>query len=325
MTRLDINFFLNEDNDIDPGNARRIRKRIKRTQHAILDEIAQHQSLESLGAEVAFNPSLGSSRWEREWIFTYLGQLYNTEYITDVVRRIKGGKEANVYVCEAHPSTRQDLLAAKLYRPRMLRNLRNDVRYRANRTVLDEYGKGADERMLRAVRKGTTFGKELAHTSWLQHEYRTLQLLYDAGVSVPEPITVSENTILMAYVGDLDLPAPNLTETTLTHREARDAFDAIIEDVERMLSVGRIHADLSAYNVLYWNHRAVLIDFPQAISPDENSEAWDIFRRDVARICEHFTRYGIRTHPRQLAKRIWMKHRIDPDIVPIDEWEEPAD
>jgi RIO kinase 1 len=129
----------------------------------------------------------------------------------------------------------------------------------------------------------------------------------------------------MAYIGDLDLPAPNLTETTLTYREARNVFDAIIADIERMLSVGRIHADLSAYNVLYWNHRAVLIDFPQAISPDENNEAWDIFRRDVARICEHFMRYGIRVHPRQLAKRIWMKHRIDPDIIPIDEWEEPAD
>jgi catechol 2,3-dioxygenase-like lactoylglutathione lyase family enzyme len=45
--------------------------------------------------------------------------------ILDVLRRVKGGKEANVYCCRTHPSTGVDLLAAKLYRPRMFRNLRS--------------------------------------------------------------------------------------------------------------------------------------------------------------------------------------------------------
>jgi RIO kinase 1 len=323
MPRLNILRDLDDDFEPISDHSYPSRKRKKRNDHALLGEIAQHTSLQTLGTEEAFNPSLGASRWEREWIFNFLGSLYDTGYILDVLRRIKGGKEANVYLCQAHPSMKMDLLAAKLYRPRMVRNLRNDIRYRANRMVLDEFGKVVhDGRMLHAVRKGTAYGKELSHTSWLQYEYKTLQLLYDAGLPVPEPVTSSENTILMEYIGDLDHPAPNLTETTLTRQQARQGFDTLINAIEVMLSLGKIHADLSAYNVLYWNGRPTIIDFPQAISPDENREAWDIFRRDVQRICDYFLRYGIHPNPYRLARSIWMKHRGDPETPAINETDE---
>lgn len=323
MPRLNIRHDLDDDFELISEQPVPSRKRKKRNDHSLLGEIAQHVGLENLSTEEAFNPSLGASRWEREWIFNFLGSLYDTGYILDVMRRIKGGKEANVYLCQAHPSLKMELLAAKLYRPRMVRNLRNDIRYRANRVVLDEYGKVVhDGRMLHAVRKGTTYGKELSHTSWLQHEYKILQILYDAGLPVPEPVTSSDNTILMEYIGDLDHPAPNLTEITLTRQQARQVFDTLLHAVEDMLSLGKIHADLSAYNVLYWNGRPTIIDFPQAISPDENREAWDIFRRDVQRICDYFLRYGIHPNPYRLAHSIWMKHRGDPEIPVINETDE---
>jgi RIO kinase 1 len=310
MPRVDLKLYLNDDFDPITGKKPSRFRPAKRSQHAVLDDIAQHSSLQSLGADAAFNPTLGASRHEREWIFTYLGQLYESEYITDVLRRVKGGKEANVYVCQAHPSTQREFLAAKLYRPRMMRNLRNDARYRTNRTFLDSFGKVVqDGGELHAVRKGTSYGKELAHTSWLMHEFRTLQLLYDAGLPVPEPIASSDNTILMEYIGDLNQPAPNLTETTLTHKEAVRVRDLLIDSIDRMLAAGRIHADLSAYNVLYWDSRAVIIDFPQAISPFENPEALDIFQRDVLRICQYFERYGFKTHADQLSAQIWRKYQ----------------
>nr|HMN62761.1 RIO1 family regulatory kinase/ATPase [Anaerolinea sp.] len=241
MPRVDINQYLNDDFDPAVGRLNRQKIRKFRSTHAVLDEIAQHTPLQSLGADQAFNPTLGSSRHEREWIFTYLGQLYNAEFITDVLRRVKGGKEANVYVCAAHPSTGKQLLAAKLYRPRMLRNLRNDSRYRANRVILDEFGKVIhDHGVLHAVRKGTSYGKEITHNSWLKHEYAVLQLLYDAGLPVPEPVVSIENTILMQYIGDINQPAPNLTETTLSHKEALRVRNLLIEAIEQAyIEMGR--------------------------------------------------------------------------------------
>src|SRR5436305_757337 len=56
-----------------------------------------------------FTPSLAfasshrnhMSKHELEWILTYLGGFYDDHLITDVLRRVKGGKEATVYCCLA--------------------------------------------------------------------------------------------------------------------------------------------------------------------------------------------------------------------------------
>lgn len=314
MPRIRIADFLDDD---EAGQVRVARfKQQRRNPHAVLDEIATISGLNQLGASEAFTPSLGSSRHEREWIFTYLSGYYENQLLIDVLRRVKGGKEANVYVCQAHPSVGLDLLAAKLYRPRLFRNLRNDARYRDRRTVLDENGKKVTNHgALRALAAGSSYGQELRQNSWLQHEYQTLVLLHQAGVPVPRPISSGENTILMEYFGDIDHPAPSLVETTLTAEQARRSFHILIDSVEQMLALSRVHGDLSAYNVLFWDNQPTIIDFPQAVDPAQNPDAWPIFARDVERLCQHFVRYGVRTQPRKLAREIWDRHSSD--LAPV--------
>ena len=100
-------------------------------------------------ARQGFNPSFGSksaekfnvSRHERAWIFEYLGGFYEDLQIIDVIKPVKGGKEATVYCCLAGPSLGVELVAAKLYRPRIFRNLRNDSLYSMGRDTMDEEGK----------------------------------------------------------------------------------------------------------------------------------------------------------------------------------------
>ena len=58
-----------------------------------------------------------------------------------------------------------------------------------------------------------------------------------------------------------------------------------------------------------------LIDFPQAVRPDENRSAYRIFERDVMRVCEYFQRQGVRSNPRQLAARCGQ--RYDQRFVPL--------
>ncbi|MEP7198495.1 MAG: RIO1 family regulatory kinase/ATPase, partial [Chloroflexota bacterium] len=189
-----------------------------------------------------------AKRFEEEWLIAYLKVFYDDQMITDVLRQVKGGKEATVYCCRAHPRTGYDLLAVKVYRPRRFRNLRNDAQYRAGRDVLDEQGKAVRAlRELRAMEKKTRFGKELQHGAWLAHEYQTLQRLHAAGVDVPRPIAQSDNAILMEYIGDEDEAAPSLQEVSLDRAEARALFERLMRNVGLMLSQDRIHADLSAY------------------------------------------------------------------------------
>ena len=154
-----------------------------------------------------------------------------------MLSRVKGGKEANVYCCAAHPATGLDLIAAKIYRPRLFRQLRNDSRYRQGRSYLDERGKVVrDERLLVAIQKKTSTGQELVHNSWLEHEFQTLKLLHEAGVDVPRPVSHGNNTILMEYLGDAGLAAPALQAVRLEPDEVQPLFERLMHNVELMLS-----------------------------------------------------------------------------------------
>ena len=255
-----------------------------------------------------FNPTFHSSRYEREWILNWLGEFYDDLLITDVLSKVKGGKEATVYCCAAHPSTGLELIAAKVYRPRIFRNLRNDARYRQGRKILDSSGQELlDERLLRAVGKKTEVGREVMHTSWIEHEYQTLQTLYAAGADVPRPVARGNNTILMEYLGEPSAPAPALNEVRLEADEARPMFKRLVRNVEIMLACNKVHGDLSAYNVLYWEGEVKLIDFPQAVDPRGNRDAYDIFQRDVLRLCQYFARHGVRSQPRVIAGEMWLR------------------
>ena len=230
-----------------------------------------------------------ASRHESWWLLDSLGPFYDEQWLDDVLRMVKGGKEASVYLCTANPTSGNDLIAAKVYRPRSLRNLRKDHLYREGRANLNEDGlEILDDRALRALQKGTTYGKKLQHTSWLEHEFQTMKRLVEAGCDTPRPFASGHNAILMDFIGDLEINAPTLNEIHLSQKEARTLFERVVHNLEIMLAQERIHGDLSAYNILYWDGEITLIDFPQAVSPSENRNAYAIFERDVTRVCEYF-------------------------------------
>ncbi len=142
-----------------------------------------------MSAWMASSDPPSAALYERKWFFRYLGLFYDEAQITDVLFKIGDVKEANVYCCTLPGLDGTELLAAKIYRPRMFRNLRNDVRYRQNRTILDEYGKEVDDhRKSWAIKKDTDIGKQALHVSWMQHEYFALRVLNTAEVKVPKPI-----------------------------------------------------------------------------------------------------------------------------------------
>ena len=257
-----------------------------------------------------FAPSLSVTSAERAWLEENLGPFRDGGLLTSVLRKVKGGKEANVYCCAARPATGLRLVAAKVYRPRLFRSLRNDTQYRQGRVLLGADGKPADikRREARALELHSRFGRELEHTSWLAYEFYTLEGLHAAGVAVPRPLKQSEHVILMEYVGEETVPAPALSHVSLERDEAQPLFTQLLRDVETMLALDVIHGDFSAYNVLYWEGEVKIIDFPQVVSPRENPDARFIFGRDVERLCQYFAKYGVRANPRKLAHDLWERH-----------------
>ncbi len=270
-----------------------------------------------------------AARFEAGWLLDSLGYFFEQRWISDVLSKIKVGKEASVYLCRSGEQVEAPLLAAKVYRPRMLRSLKNDHLYRQGREVLDEDGNPiVDLGMLKAQHKRSVYGEQIRHQSWIAYEYQTLGVLHAAGADVPRPYAMGGNAILMDYIGDESGAAPTLNTVTLERGEARRLHARLLENIEIMLARAVVHGDLSAYNVLYWEGAVTLIDFPQVVSPHQNKNAFNLFERDVTRLCEYFTAQGLDLQPRRLAAGLWQAHgyQLRPEIHPaLLDAENPAD
>jgi RIO kinase 1 len=300
---------------------KRKNKHIGNTKSALQASPIQ-QLAEQIDGFPARELTYNASRHEKQWIEDSLAEFFDQQWLDDILRLVKGGKEANVYQCLASPtvaSLKQPFLAAKVYRPRKFRNLKNDHLYREGRTNLDSDGNQiTDDGKLHAMAKRTEFGRQLLHTSWIEHEVKTMQVLFAAGADVPQVHASENNAILMTFVGDEQAAAPVLHGIRLERNEAKRLFDRVIHNIEIMLACQRVHGDLSAFNILYWEGQITIIDFPQAIDPRVNRNSYWIFERDVTKVCEYFSRQGVKSEARQLARGLWKDHhlRIVPDVHP---------
>jgi len=270
-----------------------------------------------------------AARFEAGWLMSTLEAFFEQKWISDVLSKVKVGKEANVYLCRAGEAVDAPLVAVKLYRPRMFRALKNDNLYRDGRATLNEDGNIVrDLGMLKAEHKRSLYGEEVRLQSWIAYEYQTLQVLHAAGADVPKPYEMGASAVLMGYIGDEQEAAPTLNTVPLARGEAQAIYERLMKNVNIMLKHGIVHGDLSAYNVLYWNGKGTLIDFPQVISPETNHNAWGIFRRDITRLCEYFKHRGVAVDPPRLAAELWRAHgyHIRPEVHPgLLDANDPAD
>ncbi|HLL80901.1 MAG TPA: RIO1 family regulatory kinase/ATPase [Ktedonobacteraceae bacterium] len=222
--------------------------------------------------------------------------------IREVLYTVKSGKEATVYCCEASPSTGLDLVAAKVYRSRNRRVFKNDAIYQEGRVILKGH-------VRRAVENKSRFGREAQFAMWVNYEYEALKALHKTGADIPRPLARSDNAILMEYLGDREQAAPALQFVDLPKDEVYPVFAKIMDNIQLWLASDYVHADLSAYNVLYWQGRVSIIDFPQAIDPRFNPNALALLTRDIENICHYMARYGLQRDGQRLAERLWQRFR----------------
>ncbi len=217
---------------------------------------------------------------------------------------IATGKEGEVGLVEriAHDGTRSHLLARKRYRPRTVTRkgelqelgferaptFRNDIVYRDGRN----YGRRSRDR--RAVETMTKYGKELVKQKWLGHEYEVMRAAWDAGASVPFPVGYDDDGgLLLEYIGSEVQAAPRLAQARLSRDALSGAWTQLCESVRLVVEAGYVHADLSAYNALWWNEQLWLIDFPQAVDLVQSPHGFDLLHRDALNVATWFASKGV--------------------------------
>lgn len=217
--------------------------------------------------------------------------------VSEVVRIIKSGKESQVYLTRRFCGDRIFYFATKVHKPRIQRSFKRDKVYRVG-----WYFK--DGRVQRAVSKTSRYGRNVIGARWVNREFDALKKLWKNGANVPTPILKHRNTILMTYIGHPEEPAPKLREISLDQDEAAEALKQVVENIKIFLKSGLVHADLSPFNILYWQDKVWIIDLPQAVDLHKNPYAMDLLHRDLQKICKYFEKQGVNCAPEELFRQV---------------------
>jgi RIO kinase 1 len=224
-----------------------------------------------------------------------LQPLIDDGVIDEVVRSLKSGKEATVYIVRSG----KHLRCAKVYRDMAQRSFQRRAQYQEGRKV-----RGSRE--TRAMSRGTRFGRKEQEQEWKNAEVDALYRLVAADVRVPRPFGYFNDVLMMELVTDAaGDPAPRLGEVQLTAQTAREYHGFLIRQIVRMLSVGLIHGDLSEFNVLLAAEGPVIIDLPQVVNASGNNAAFAMLERDVNNIRSSLGRFAPELLQTEFAREMW--------------------
>ncbi len=216
-----------------------------------------------------------------------LYHLSNRGYIDALGGVISTGKEANIYHafgCEQEGRKRE--IAIKVYRI-------STSNFRAMQSYLI-----GDPRF-----KNVRHEKRSIVFAWTKKEMRNLKKARAAGVRVPEPFVERNNVLLMEFIGEDEIAAPQLREVSLTPDQARKAFETTVEYVRRLYDANLVHADLSEFNILMDGQEVVFIDMGQSVTLD-HPNAMEFLMRDIHNVTRFFRKKGVRIEDGAVADAV---------------------
>jgi RIO kinase 1 len=193
-----------------------------------------------------------------------LYKLVHKKWFSVLGGSISTGKEANVFYAEREGVG----VAIKIYRIRT-----------ANFTTMSSYITG--DRRFSHVKKAK---KELIF-AWTRKEFSNLVRARDAGVAVPEPLVWDRNILIMSFMGEGEIPYPQLRNASMD--DPADTYTHILKIIDTLYNNAEIvHADLSEFNILYGN-QPYIIDMGQSVTRD-HPRALPFLMRDIRNINRFF-------------------------------------
>lgn len=217
-----------------------------------------------------------------------LYRLVHKKKIQEIGGPISTGKEANVFYGEGEEMP----IAIKIYRIQS-----------ANFRSMSDYIIG-DPRFSSVKRS-----KKDIIFAWTKKEYSNLARAHDAGLRVPLPIHFDRNILLMEFMGEDEIPWPQL-------RTARpDDYQAVYDEITAAMKTlfndaELVHADLSEFNILWDGEHPIIIDIGQAVTPT-HPKAIAFLVRDIKNINRYFANRCTVRDEEELFRDIVGEHRME--------------
>jgi RIO kinase 1 len=223
-----------------------------------------------------------------------LNELSKMGFLDELISGIKTGKEASVFLGK----NSDGFVAVKIYTDLRVRSFKRDASYREGRFI-------GDSRIEKAIEQGSQKGLNAHQILWVQEEFRQMKHLYQHGVNVPKAIAVNGIALVMEFIGDENgNPAPRISDLKMEKDEGEEAFRQSVRNLKLIVKSGRVHGDYSAFNILWHNEEAVVIDFPQVIEFRNNPNANAFLERDVHSLCKTFRKHGVRADDVKVLREV---------------------
>ncbi|XP_015906455.1 serine/threonine-protein kinase RIO1 [Parasteatoda tepidariorum] len=204
-----------------------------------------------------------------------LFKMLNKRIMSEIQGCISTGKEANVYYAPTESGLER---AVKIYKTSILTFKDRDKYVSGDYRFKHGYCRKNPRKMVR---------------TWAEKEMRNLSRIHSSGLPCPKPIILKSHVLVMEFVGKEGWPAPLLKESNVDEEEYGSLYIqcvSLIRDLYHKCKL--IHADLSEYNLLYMDGKAIIIDVSQSVEHD-HPHALEFLRKDCTNITEYFRRNGV--------------------------------
>ncbi|XP_071953400.1 serine/threonine-protein kinase RIO3-like [Antedon mediterranea] len=149
---------------------------------------------------------------------------------------------------------------------------------------------------------------------WAEKEMHNLNRMRNAGICCPDVIMLKKHILVLSFIGEDRVPAPKLKDAHLSTIDMIAAYEQCIKMMETMYNeCNLVHADLSEYNMLWFNGQVCFIDVSQSVEPT-HPLALEFLLRDCTNVSKFFSSNGLQgvLKPHDLFNKV-TKLNIDAD------------
>ncbi|XP_063386796.1 serine/threonine-protein kinase RIO3 [Cydia fagiglandana] len=211
-----------------------------------------------------------------------LFKLINNGMLEDINGIISTGKESIVLHANSDPSF-PDMILPKECAIKVFKTTLNEFKTR------DKYIK-ADYRFKDRFSKQNP--RKIVHM-WAEKEMHNMMRMQKIGLNCPDMICLKKHILVMSFIGRDNKPAPKLRDAILSPEKWESVYKEVVDGVHKLYKEGHmIHADLSEYNILWWENKCWFIDVSQSVQPD-HPNGLEFLLRDCRNISNFFEKKGV--------------------------------
>ncbi|XP_038222273.1 serine/threonine-protein kinase RIO3 [Zerene cesonia] len=211
-----------------------------------------------------------------------LFKLINNGLLEDINGVISTGKESVVLHANSDPSY-PDMVLPKECAIKVFKTTLNEFKTR------DKYIE-ADYRFKDRFSKQNP--RKIVHM-WAEKEMHNMMRIQKVGLNCPEMVCLKKHILVMSFIGKDNKPAPKLRDVILKPEQWESVYNEVVDAMYKLYNVGHlVHADLSEYNILWWDNKCWFIDVSQSVQPD-HPNGLEFLLRDCRNIINFFEKKGV--------------------------------